>query len=167
MAQQQLRRLSDASYLEGELKEGIILLSWGSVSAADISRLSNLIKQATAVTAAAVEAARGTGASARAGVGVRQDILLAAKAALEAAEDFSGGPKTATSIHSVFAIENYPGLAINEQIQRAKVSRRPCLNDDIFYIYRHKSFIYPLHAQLGCHHGMLHAKCMHAKSVRF
>lgn len=105
VAEQQLRNLADRHWLECELKECVILFSWGSVSSADVTRLSNLIKQALVTP------------------GVNAEILQAAEATKNAVAE----PEFSTPQHDdpagLYSLETYPDLAINIEMKRTKVSK--------------------------------------------
>ncbi|CDJ39357.1 myosin G, putative [Eimeria tenella] len=102
VAEQQLRNLADRHWLECELKECVILFSWGSVSSADVTRLSNLIKQALVTP------------------GVNAEILQAAEATKNAVAE----PEFSTPQHDdpagLYSLETYPDLAINIEMKRTK-----------------------------------------------
>lgn len=108
IGQQQLRNLDDPHWLECELKECVILLSWSSVSQADVSRLANLIKQAQKTP------------------GVKREILLSAQSTQKVISE----PEFGKGIHDdpagFYSLENYPDLAANIQIKATKV-RKPKL----------------------------------------
>lgn len=103
VAQQQLRNLSDPHWLECELKECVILLSWGTVSQPDVTRLSNLIKQG------------------RATPGVKREILVSAESTQKAMAEPEFGTGPQEDLPGFYSLENYPDLAINTEIKKAKV----------------------------------------------
>ena len=103
VGQQQLRNLSDPHWLECELKECVILLSWGSVCQSDIARLFNLIQQA------------------RDTPGVKQEVLAAAEATQKAMAEPDSGISLQEDPAGLYSLENYPELAINIEIKEAKV----------------------------------------------
>ncbi|KAL8274078.1 hypothetical protein Esti_001920 [Eimeria stiedai] len=102
VAQQQLRNLSDPHWLECELKECVILLSWGSVSQADSARLTNLIKQGKAIP------------------GLKREILVSAEATQKAMAETELGKCMPEDPAGLYSLENYPDLAINAEIKRTK-----------------------------------------------
>ncbi|KAL8432425.1 hypothetical protein Efla_000202 [Eimeria flavescens] len=102
IAQQQLQNLSDPHWLECELKESVILVSWGSVTQADVVRLSNLIKQGNATP------------------GVKREVLVSAGAAQKATGEAESGKYTTEDPAGLYSLENYPDLAINLEIKKTK-----------------------------------------------
>ncbi|KAL8450425.1 hypothetical protein Emed_002513 [Eimeria media] len=102
VAQQQLRNLSDPHWLECELKECVILLSWGSVSQADSARLTNLINQGNAIP------------------GVKREILLSAEATQKAMAESELGKGMPEDPAGLYSLENYPDLAINAEIKNTR-----------------------------------------------
>ncbi|KAL8447776.1 hypothetical protein Emag_004184 [Eimeria magna] len=102
VAQQQLRNLSDPHWLECELKECVILLSWGSVSQADTARLTNLINQGNAIP------------------GVKREILMSVEATQKAMAESELGKCMPDDPAGLYSLENYPDLAINAEIKSTK-----------------------------------------------
>ncbi|KAL8430311.1 hypothetical protein ACSSS7_005979 [Eimeria intestinalis] len=102
VAQQQLRNLSDPHWVECELKECVILLSWGSVSQADSTRLTNLIRQGNAIS------------------GVKREILVSAEATQKAMGESDLGKCLPEDPAGLYSLENYPDLAINAEIKSTK-----------------------------------------------
>lgn len=79
------------------------MLSWGSVSQADITRLSNLIKQG------------------RETPGVKREILASAESTQKALAEPEFGKGHPEDPGGFYSLENYPELAINIEIKKTKV----------------------------------------------
>ncbi|OEH76717.1 myosin g [Cyclospora cayetanensis] len=102
IAHQQLRNFSDPQWLECELKECVILLSWGTISRGDITRLTNLIELAKTTP------------------GVKQEALLSAEATQKAVTENDIGGVVQDEAAGFNSIENYPELSINMEIKKVK-----------------------------------------------
>ncbi|XP_026190922.1 myosin-8 [Cyclospora cayetanensis] len=129
IAHQQLRNFSDPQWLECELKECVILLSWGTISRGDITRLTNLIELAKTTP------------------GVKQEALLSAEATQKAVTENDIGGVVQDEAAGFNSIENYPELSINMEIKKVKGQgklERLLLQRDVILSFQTEGLTEPL-----------------------
>ncbi|PFH34394.1 myosin G [Besnoitia besnoiti] len=141
LARVQLENLGDPAFLNSELKEAVVGVTWGVATQEDLLKLRNLVRQAQLFKGKTKQDhAYGRNAAPASYGGIDEKVLASAMATLESLRRIEGRERERDekdehigsagergergSARTAFPFEDYPKLQINIQIQETKSMRK-------------------------------------------